>query len=306
MKKCLFYIILFLPFFSFCQQTQTDSIHQSGNGRKWIVAGVTALAYGGSFVWLNEAWYKGYPRSSFHTFNDAGEWLQMDKAGHAWTAYTISRLTSGVWHWAGCSKDQSVLLGTGSSLLYMLSIEYLDGHSAAWGWSWPDVAADISGAFLFAGQQWGWKEQRILLKFTSSRKTYAPPSLERRANELFGHSLPERILKDYNMQKYWLSFNLHSLTGVKLPHWLNLAVGYGAEGMFGGYENFATDKNGNISFDRRDIKRYRQWYLAPDIDLSRIPTKSKFLHSLFTTFNLKLPAPTLEFSQNKVKCTFGW
>src|SRR5574337_956548 len=50
--------------------------------RKWIVGMGTAAVYGTSFIYLSEAWYKGYPRSAFHTFNDFGEWMQMDKIGH--------------------------------------------------------------------------------------------------------------------------------------------------------------------------------------------------------------------------------
>src|SRR5881398_159969 len=76
--------------------------------RPWIIGSLTVAGYAGSFVFLNAAWYKGYPRSVFHTFNDAGEWLQMDKLGHTWTAYTTSRLTTAVWQWAGSSKNQSV------------------------------------------------------------------------------------------------------------------------------------------------------------------------------------------------------
>lgn len=177
--------------------------------RKWIIGAGTTLTYGGSFIFLNQAWYKGYPRSSFHTFNDVGEWMQIDKIGHAWTAYNTGKATAAFWKWAGVKDKTSVFLGSGSSLLYMLSIEYLDGRSAEWGWSWGDVTADVSGSLLFSLQQLGWKEQRILLKFSSHPKKY-DPSLKDRTNDLFGSSFPERLLKDYNAQTYWLSFNLHS------------------------------------------------------------------------------------------------
>lgn len=252
---------------------------------------------------LSTAWYNDYPRSSFHFFNDNGEWQQVDKAGHAWTAYQTSRLTTGLWRWAGVSPYNAVLLGTGSSLLYMLSIEYLDGRSAAWGWSWGDAGADIFGASLFALQQWRWKEQRISLKFSSSPKNYSEPDLEKRADDLFGRSFQGRLLKDYNAQTYWLSASLQSFfPQAPLPAWLNVSVGYGAEGLFGGYENMARDKSGSVVFDRRDIKRYRQWFLAPDVDLTKIKTKSKVLKTVFSAFNvLKFPAPALEFSRGRFK-----
>jgi uncharacterized protein YfiM (DUF2279 family) len=270
--------------------------------RKWIVGAGTALAYGSSFLLLNQAWYKDYPRSSFHSFNDAGEWMQMDKVGHAWTAYTTGKATTALWKWAGSNERSSVLFGAGSSLLYMLSIEYLDGRSAEWGWSWADVAADFSGTILFAAQEFGWKQQKIEMKFSSHKKNYEP-SLNARADNLFGSGLPERLLKDYNAQTYWLSFNIRPIVKTEnFPKWLNVSIGYGANGMFGGYQNIAYDKNGDIIFDRRDIKRYRQWYLAPDIDLTKIKTGSRFLRTLLFAANvLKFPSPVLEFSCNKFR-----
>lgn len=277
-----------------------DSFHPVH--RKWIVGAGTAALYGTSFIYLNEAWYKGYPRSSFHIFNDSREWLQMDKIGHVWTAYNISRGNAALWRWSGMTPGTSVLLGSGTSLLYLFSIEYLDGRSAEWGWSWADVVADVSGTVLFASQQLKWNDQSISLKFSAHREKYAS-GLVNRADDLFGKTLPERLLKDYNGQTYWLSFNLASLFGFRsIPGWFSIAVGYGAQGMLGGHENLAFDEAGNIIFDRRDMKRYRQWYLAPDVDLTRIKTNSRLLRTLFFAFNsVKFPLPALEFSDNRFR-----
>ena len=86
-----------------------------------------------------------------------------------------------------------------------------------------------------------------------------------------------------------------------MPRWLNISVGYGGEGMFGGFDNTWIDANG-IAINRPDIKRYRQWYLAPDIDLSKIKTNSKALKFFLTFLSaFKFPAPTLEFSNGKFK-----
>ncbi|MGZ3837995.1 MAG: DUF2279 domain-containing protein [Flavisolibacter sp.] len=305
MRKSIFCILFFVSIVASGQiANPSDSLTSSKKSkRQWLVGTATVAGYGGSFIFLNEAWYAGYPRSSFHTFNDAGEWLQMDKTGHAWTAYHTGRLNTALWRWAGANRKTAVLLGSGTGLFYMLSIEYLDGRSAEWGWSWPDAGADIFGSSLFAGQELAWKDQKISIKFSSLRKNYQPASLEERANNLFGRSIQERLLKDYNAQTYWLSGNLSSIfKGFKVPSWLNLAVGYGAEGMFGGYDNIAFDKNGNVSFDRRDIKRYRQWYLAPDIDLTRIKTENRFLKTVFAVVNMvKVPTPAIEFSNGRLK-----
>ena len=280
------------------------SLYHDGVNKKrvLIVGGTSAAVYATSLIALNETWYKDYPKTSFHTFNDAGEWLQMDKVGHGWSAYNLSRLSTASWKWAGLSENKSVILGSITGFSYLTIIEILDGHSANWGWSWADMAANVAGSSLFAAQQIGWNEQRIQFKFSAHRKTYEP-DLEMRADELFGTSLAERILKDYNGQTHWLSFNINSFLRKKnIPKWLNLAVGYGAEGMFGGYENIAYDEDGNETFNRTDIKRYRQWFLAPDIDLTKINTRSKFLRTVLAGLNaLKIPAPSLELSNGKLK-----
>jgi uncharacterized protein YfiM (DUF2279 family) len=299
-RKYLFYILLIISSGSFAQ-TDSMKMKSASDVRKWMVGGGSVTAYGTSFFLLSKAWYDDYARSFFHTYNDAGEWMQMDKIGHAWSVYNTSRATSALWNWAGVHNKNAVVFGTAGSLLYMLSIEYLDGRSAEWGWSWPDVAANFFGGILFASQELKWKEQKIQLKFSSHRNHYPSP-LQTRANDLFGQTLPERLLKDYNAQTYWLSLNLKSLFKTDLPAWLNISVGYGAQGMFGGYENIAYDKGGNVIFDRRDIKRYRQWYLSPDIDLTKINTGSKLLKTVLFVLNaVKIPAPSLELSNGKIK-----
>ncbi len=270
-----------------------------------LVAASSAAIYSTSLFALNQTWYKNFPKTSFHTYNDAAEWQQMDKVGHAWSVYNLSKLSTAAWQWAGMDDNKAVLAGSLTGFSYVTIIEILDAHSEKWGWSWADMAANTSGSFLFAAQQLAWKEQRIQFKFSAHRKKY-PSELNGRANELFGSSLAERILKDYNGQTHWLSLNINSFLRDKIiPGWLNISFGYGAEGMFGGYKNIAYDKNGNISFNRPDVKRYRQWYLAPDIDLTKINTKSKLLRTVLAGLNaIKIPAPSLEFSNGKIRANW--
>jgi hypothetical protein len=94
----------------------------------------------------------------------------------------------------------------------------------------------------------------------------------------------------------------HIVPKLKVPSWLSLAVGYGADGMFGGEENIAKDLNGNITFSRTDILRHRQWYVSPDIDWTKIKTDKKALKFIFAILNaFKFPAPSLELSGGKLK-----
>jgi hypothetical protein len=298
----ILFTTLFTSFFTAAQDTLAISTPlYKNNTRKWIIGGISATSYAGSLVLLNEAWYKDYPKTSFHTFNDVREWQQMDKLGHTWSVYNLNRGLTTAWRWAGVSNKSAILLGSGSAFSYLMIIEFLDAHSAEWGWSWADVGANTVGSALYAAQELGWNEQRILLKYSGHVNDYK--ELQGRAGELFGSSTAERLLKDYNGQTYWLSVNPKAfLPDSKLPAWLNIAVGHGAGGMFGGFENRGYDKDGNITFDRSDIRRYRQWYLSPDLDFSKIKTNSKAVRTAFTILNmLKFPAPALELSKGKLK-----
>jgi uncharacterized protein YfiM (DUF2279 family) len=262
--------------------------------RLWFIGGINVAGYGGSLIILNNAWYKGYARTSFHTFNDNNEWLQVDKFGHAWAANNAGKVSAAMWQWAGLSHKKAVLIGGLSSTFYLTAIEFLDGHSSKWGWSWGDMAANVTGSGLFIGQEYLWKEERIQYKFSFHKKTYTEPVLEQRADDLFGKTWYERMLKDYNAQSYWFSVNVKSfLPKSNWPAWLNVAVGYGADGLYGGFENKWTDKQGN-AIDRTDIPRKRQFYLAPDIDFTKIKTNKKWLRTVFTFLNaFKCPAPAL-------------
>ncbi len=270
------------------------------------VAVTNVVAYSGIMVGLNAAWYKGYPRSKLHSFDDNKEWLQIDKIGHALSAYAESKASMEVWRWTGISRNKRILLGGLSGAAYQTIIEFLDGYSAEWGWSWGDFGANFIGSGILVAQEMAWDEQRIQFKFSFHRKSYNDPALNVRSNEIFGKSEPERFLKDYNGQTYWLSANIKSFfPESKLPKWFSVAIGTGAEGMFGANDNYGRDKQGNITFARPDIQRYRQWYLAPDIDLSKIKTKKKGLKMALNILNVfKFPMPSLEYSKKGVK--FNW
>lgn len=308
----LCWLLLFAPY---CQgqdslylpagKTREPQVTKNISQKVVLASGGISLAYGGSLIALDKAWYQQYDRTGFHLFPDGREWLQMDKLGHGWAAYHLARSGSAVWKKAGLNEEQPLLAAGAGSLLYLTGIEWMDAHSEKWGWSWADMAANTAGALLFTGQELAWKEQRIQFKFSVMPRRY-PADLEIRASQLFGTNFAERALKDYNAQTYWLSVNLNAfLEQSQLPSWLNMALGYGTSGMFGGFRNEALDKNGSLTFSRPDIPRVRQWYLAPDIDFTRIKTNRKGLRTLLFALNcLKLPAPGLKLEKGKLRGGF--
>jgi hypothetical protein len=273
-------------------QTQ---IEKAQNSKKWLLGGIQAGFWAGSFYTLDKAWYANYPRSSFQFYNDGKEWQQMDKAGHVWSAYQLSRLSGSLWRAAGSSQKNAAWIGSLTSMGYMSVIEILDGYSDKWGFSGYDVLSNSIGASAFLVQELAWKEQRISFKLSYSPVRYG--MLQNRANELFGSGDVEKVLKDYNGQTYWASINLRSFfprSGI--PQWMNLSLGYGARTMLGGYENIWNDANGN-TVTRYDIPRYKRMYLSLDVDLTRIPSRNKFIKTIFSMANvLKIPAPAIELN----------
>jgi hypothetical protein len=263
----------------------------------WLMAGITTGLYGGALSILNNTWYNHYPKTRFHAFDDRHEWLQMDKAGHVYSAYMEGKISREMWRCTGLPEKQQIWIGGLSGFVYQSVIEILDAYSAEWGFSWTDMAANAGGSTLMIGQELLWHEQRIQLKFSAYPKRYADPGLKTRTDQLFGDNLAERTLKDYNAQTYWLSVNVHAfMRSSRVPSWLNIALGYGANGMFKGDNNIWKDGDG-IEHNYSAIPRYRQFYLSPDIDFTRIPTRRKSMKVLFQVLNMvKFPAPTLELT----------
>lgn len=225
--------------------------------------------------------------------------MQMDKSGHLWTAYQMSRLSAEMWKWTGMNKRKAILLGGISGIAYPGIIEIQDGFSSKWGFSWGDMAANIAGAATYIAQELTLNKQRLQIKMSYWPYVYSEDLIARR-NQLFGTTLPERILKDYNGQTYWISFPA-KIFAAKIPHWLTMAIGYHAEGMLGGFENRWMDKNGN-ELNRMDIPRRRSLVLSPDIDFTKIKTNKKAVRSVLFLLNMvKVPAPAIFLSQGKIK-----
>ena len=261
-----------------------DSLNKSRRNAVVITEAAFAAT---TFLALNELWYADYPKSDFHFTNDNADWLQMDKAGHVFSAYHLSRFSGDALKWSGVQKKDQVIYGAATGFLYLSAIEIFDGFSSNWGASGGDLAANFGGTALFVSQELLWGEQRIVPKFSFHTTPYASvrPSV-------LGSSLSEQILKDYNGQTYWLSGNLHSFfRNETIPRWLNIAVGYGADGMITG-----TDEIVNTVF-LPEKQRFRQFYFSFDADLTKIRTNSPFLKTVFSVVNvIKIPAPTLELS----------
>ena len=205
----------------------------------------------------------------------------MDKAGHATSAYFIGALGYETLRLAGWDEKKSLIYGGPLGLAFLTTVEIFDGLSSGWGFSWGDMAANAFGTALFMGQQALWHEQRISMKYS-----YHNTQFPQYCPSLLGSTLPEKMLKDYNGQTIWMSFNIKSLflnKNSNFPSWLNIALGYSGNGM--------THSTYNPT---PEFIRTRQFVLSPDIDLTRIPVKNKFLKTTLKVLNfIKIPMPAI-------------
>ena len=290
LKSIAMMLLLFISLGAFSQNDnsiQNDSL-KNIKRNVGIVMGTEATLYVGSMTGLYYLWYAGYDQSPFHFYNDNAEWLQMDKVGHSTTAYHLGLLGYEALRLAGLDEKKSLLYGAPLGFVFLSTVEVFDGLSTGWGFSWGDMAANALGTGLFMGQQALWHEQRISMKYS-----YHNTNFPQYRPDILGSTLPERMLKDYNGQTIWLSFNFKSLflnKDSKFPAWLNVALGYSAEGMTGGFYN-TNQYNGQ---EIPEYIRTRQFVLSPDIDLTRIPVENKFLKTTLKVLSfIKIPMPAI-------------
>ncbi len=252
------------------------------------ITATTLGGYGLSYAYISYTSYRDYPSTKFHWFDDNHEWAQVDKIGHFMGGYQGSRGMIGLFKWGGMKQKKAALYGSLIGGLAMVPLEVLDGFAEKWGASWGDIVADISGGALAFGNEMLWAEQRI-----QSKVSYHPTGYADARPDLFGDKYT-KYLKDYNGHTGWLSFRVSSFLPdgklkQKYPKWLNVAVGYGANGLLGGY-------NGGLTPAIRE-REYRQYYLAFDVDLSAIPTRYGGVRVLLDVLNfIHLPSPTLEYN----------
>jgi len=278
--------------------------------RKKVFAIAGLSAYTAASIALYSSWYKQFEQREFHFFNDWGEWKNMDKAGHSYSAYMQASLIKDLALWAGYEPDKALGIGVMGSVVGQLTIEVMDGFSSGWGFSLTDLGANIVGTGGYYLQQRHWGEQRFRMKmsywpvqYDRTEYTNNTWTLERRADDLYGASGIEKFLKDYNGQTIWISTDMESFfPESRWPDFLDFAIGYSARNIYGGFRNEWVDNKQTIIFSEDEYPRARQWVLALDYDWSSIKPKTGFGKTLFKIMDVfKFPAPGVSYDSQA-----GW
>ena len=298
-KKDIKQRLSLLVFASFLLLFQTNSAAQAApypdtlNRARLRTALVTeGVFFVGGLTYLYTNWYLDRERVPFTFYNDAAGYKQVDKAGHAFGAYLYSDFGYRSLRRAGVSKNKALIWGAGLGIYFQTPIEIFDGLYEGWGFSWSDMAANTLGTGIVFGQEALFNEQLVRMKFSFARSPYARESFGYLGDNFLGS-----LFNDYNGHTYWLAMNVHRLSPklqtTRIPGWLNLALGYGAGGMFGEFENRTFYRGNRLPTE----ERYRQFYLSLDIDWSKIPTRSRLLRNVFEGLNyIKFPLPGIEYN----------
>ncbi len=270
----------------FISETNSNKINKS---TVFKVAAFTGAYYAGSLTVLSDVWFEGKEKVPFHFYNDNNGYLQVDKFGHMFGGYVYSYTGFHLMKCLGFSGKEALIFGGTLGLVLQTPIEIMDGIHEGYGFSWGDMLANSMGSAMVIGQELLFHEQIIKYKFSYRESEYS-----KNANGYFGDSSLDRFFNDYNGHTYWFSIPINRfILKDKLPSWLNFSIGYGANGMYGEFENI-TQYNG---IEIPETKRYRQYLFSLDIDWTKIETNSGFLKTLFTAMTfIKLPFPTLEYN----------
>ena len=163
------------------------------------VAGNAAL-----YEYFRQAWWSG-PRARHLWINwETHEpFREQDKFGHAWGGYHLTRVGAGLLRSVCVSDRKSELWGAAYAGLFQLQIELWDGTQQEYGFSPPDLAADVTGA-IFAVEQSRHPTLQALKPTISWASTAA---YRNRA----AHGGNPRATVDYSGQTYWVSVDMKQL-----------------------------------------------------------------------------------------------
>jgi hypothetical protein len=222
------------------------------------------------------SWWKDQ-RGAFHVVNDGDYKANFDKFGHTFGGYFPCFFFDEAYRWSGFSREQAVLLGSLSSIMFEIYVEIEDGFARDWGFSPGDALTDIVGASFYLLRN----SVPFIYNF-NYKLTYFP------SNQLLANrpDIPNQTLNpidDYGGQSYWITANINGLLpkaaqGV-VPEWLNLTFG------IGGYNLDANDF----------IDRKKAYYIGLDYDIDKIFPESdiailNFIRKAFGYIHLPAPA----------------
>jgi|WetSurMetagenome_2_1015567.scaffolds.fasta_scaffold18989_3 hypothetical protein len=289
-------LLLFAGNVILAQDTLNTAAPRTYSGARIACAATGAsLIYGAGWLYANNNWYSKSLKVPFFFADDLRGYLQVDKFQHSFGSYYESCIMYHFLSNSGVSRKSALIWSAPMGLLIQSPKEFIDGHYTGGGFSWSDIAANVTGSLFFVTQEMLFREQVIRYKFSFSKSEYVDGTYG-----FLGTNLIQNYFKDYNGHTYWLTVSANRIFLKRvLPPWIGISAGYSANGMLGKFEN----REKYEGYYLPETPRYRQFLFSLDIDWTCIRTRSRFLKTLLSTISfIKLPFPAIEVnSLGKIK-----
>jgi hypothetical protein len=256
-------------------RTPPDSLPVDGT-RLAIVGGTVAAGVTAIHLYQQNAWWKNN-RTSFHVREELVYARNIDKLGHFYGSAFMTTLFSHSLRWAHVPVGESLTWGAVGSTLFQTYIEIEDGFSVHWGFDRVDFAANLLGAWYPVAQHHVPALRNFDMRFSYYPKNPGEPG------PIPGQT--KTVFDDYEGQTLWLTAKMENL----LP-----------DGLRSAWPDFLCLSVGVAVRDNLSPHRYLAWYIAPDLDMTKIlPAGSGFLATLAELLNyVHFPMPAVRFAPN--------
>ena len=201
--------------------------------KKLIALNLTAI---GTIMAVGIAqWDQGSSSFDYHNegwFDDNTKYGGADKLGHAFSAYALTDIYNGVYKKWGFSDEEAIWNGVFSSWLQMTLIEFGDGFSETYGFSWEDEVMNTLGVGI-----------SYLRNRYPTLKDKFDFRMEWRPSSAFRHGDQSEPFTDYSGQKYLLAFKPDGFLNTDNPllKTIEIHFGYYTRGYDG--EKYASSRH---------------------------------------------------------------
>jgi Predicted periplasmic lipoprotein (DUF2279) len=246
--------------------------------RLGIVLGGMTIAWLGMHIYYSNTWWKD--RAHYFKFAEDPYYARdVDKLSHIYTADLITVSSAKFYEWSGMNPTLALAIGSVTAIAYETYIEINDGLAPIWGFDWGDMAGNFIGALYPIAQKYVKPLRSFNIKWS-----FVPQWLSNKFRKY-----PD-LLDDYTSMKFWITVNPKDLLPKKIakyyPSFLGFGLGINLQ---------------NASHATGATNAYREYYLAFDIDVTRLPGNTDFLKKLKEVLNFyHIPMPGVKLYRNTI------
>jgi hypothetical protein len=243
-----------------------------------LVGSAITGAWLGLNLYYNQTWWKN--RVHYFKFAEDPYYARdVDKLSHIYTADLITVSSSVLYEWSGFNPALSLVMGSVTALAYETYIEINDGLSPDWGYDWGDMAGNFIGALYPIAQRYVKPLRSFNIKWS-----FQPSWIDKKLRKY-----PD-LLDDYTNMKFWITVNPKDLLPANIAKYYPAFLGYGLG---------VTLRNASHTTGTSDA--YREFYLAFDIDVTKLPGNTGFLKQLKKILNFyHIPTPGIRITKGAV------